>query len=126
MKRNGILKIGLVVVLLASLLTFVGGCVMPEGTEGEAGGFDWTIIIFLVVIFAIFYFLMIRPQRARQKQHQEMMQDLRKGEKIITAGGIYGTIESLTEENVVIKIESGATIRIARGSIAGKRDQQPQ
>ena len=107
--------------MLISLPVLIGSCVpTPEGSEG---GFDWTIILFLVAIFAIFYFLMIRPQRRRQKEHQDLVQELNKGDRVITAGGIYGQIESLSEDSIVLKIESGATIRIARSSVVGRREK---
>jgi preprotein translocase subunit YajC len=113
------LNLGLITVLLAALLAFIGGCV-PAGGETQ-GGFDWTIIIFLVLIFGVFYFLMVRPQRKRQKQHEELVKELQKGDSVITAGGIYGTIESTSEDSIVLKTESGASIRVARGSVAGRR-----
>jgi preprotein translocase subunit YajC len=69
----------------------------------------WGMLIFLVAIFAIMYFLMIRPRQKQQKQHEAMMQELRVGERVIIAGGIYGQIESLGEDTAIIKIESGAT-----------------
>ncbi|MBI2860407.1 MAG: preprotein translocase subunit YajC [Chloroflexi bacterium] len=81
------------------------------------------MIIFLVLIFAAFYFLMVRPQRRRQKQHHDFVRELTRGDRVVTAGGIYGTIESLDEDSVVLKIESGTTIRIARGSVIGRRQQ---
>ena len=116
------LNLGLMAGLLTTLLVFIGGCV--PGGEGEAeGGFGWEIIIFLVLIFGVFYFLMIRPQRKRQKQHEELVQELQKGDQVITAGGIYGTIESLSQDSIVLKIESGATIRVARGSVVGRREK---
>ena len=115
------LNLGLMVGLLITLLVFIGGCVpAPEGGEG---GFDWTIIIFLLLIFGVFYFLIIRPQRRRQKQHDELMQELKRGEKVITSGGIYGVVESISDDSIVLKIESGASIRIARGSLAGQREK---
>ena len=80
-------------------------------------------IIFLVLIFGLFYFVMVRPQRKRQKEHQTMVQELQKGDRVITAGGIYGTIDSLNEESIVLKVESGATIRVARGSVIGRREK---
>jgi preprotein translocase subunit YajC len=81
------------------------------------------MIVFLVLIVAAFYFLAIRPQRKRQKEHQELMEGLRKGAKVITLGGIYGQIESISEDSVVIKLESGATLRIAKSSIAGTQGE---
>ena len=116
------LNLRLMVGFLITLLVFIGGCApAPEG--GEEGGFDWTIIIFLVLIFGVFYFLIIRPQRRRQKQHNELMLELKRGDKVITTGGIYGVVESLSDDSIVIKIESGATIRVARGSVAGQREK---
>jgi preprotein translocase subunit YajC len=81
------------------------------------------MIVFLVLIFAMFYFLMIRPQRKRQKEHQKMMEELKRGDRIITAGGIFGVIESVSEDSVVIKVESGTTLRLAKGSVAVVREK---
>jgi preprotein translocase subunit YajC len=116
------LNLGLMVGWLIALLVFISGCVPPP-EEGKKG-FDWTIIIFLVLIFGVFYFLIIRPQHRRQKQHDELMQELKKGDKVITTGGIYGVIESINDESVVLKIESGATIRVARNGVMGRRQEK--
>ena len=116
------LKLGLILGLLIALLGFMGGCI-PEGTSGEEGSSIFPMLIFLALIFGVFYFLMIRPQRKRQKEHSTMVQELQKGDRVITAGGIYGTIESLSEDSIVLKIESGATIRIARSSVIGQREK---
>ena len=80
------------------------------------------MIIFLVVIFAGMYFLMIRPRQKQQKEHEEVMKELRAGDKVVIAGGIYGQIESLGEDTAILKIESGATMKVARSSILGKQD----
>jgi len=113
------LNLGLIAGLLISLV-LVGGCAPAGGAAGEEGSIV-PMIIFLVLIFAMFYFLMIRPQRRRQKEHEQMVSELKKGDNVITAGGIYGQIESMGEDSVVLKVESGATIRVARTSIVGKR-----
>lgn len=124
MKQNKALSLALIGGLLITTLVLISGC-YPAQTpaEGEGGGFNWMMIVLLVLFFAIIYFLMIRPQRKRQKEQQELMQGLQKGDKVITIGGIYGQIESLSEDSVVLKVESGTTIRVARGSIAGKREK---
>jgi len=131
---NKILKTGLIAGLLITVLVLAGGC-FPTTTTTNASGnstaaaeqstFDqmWPMILFLVVIFGMFYFVMIRPQRKRQKEHQVMMEGLQKGNKVVTAGGIYGTIDSLSEDSVVIKVEGGTTMRVARGSVAVRRDE---
>jgi preprotein translocase subunit YajC len=67
---------------------------------------------------------MIRPQQRRQKQHQQLTQELKRGDKVVTIGGIYGEIESVSEDNFVLRTESGATIRMARNAIAGRREEE--
>jgi preprotein translocase subunit YajC len=115
------LSLGLTATLVAALV-FLAGCLAPpEGTEGT-GGFDWTIIAFLVAIFALMYFVMIRPQRKRQKEHQAMVSELKRGDKVITAGGIYGVIESVSEDSVVIKVESGVLLRVVKQSVSIRKD----
>ena len=122
MKRNRILTLGLVAVLLISMLALAGCVPVADGGE-EQGGFSYQLIIFLVLIVAVFYFLIIRPQRKRQKDQQQLMEGLKKGDAVVTAGGIYGQIESLRDDSIVLKMESGATIRVARSSVAGKVDR---
>ena len=122
---NKVLKIALIAGLLITVLVFIGGCLAPangQATEQNPNS-TWYMVGFLVVIFALFYFVMIRPQRKRQKEQQTMMQGLQKGNKVITAGGIYGTIDSLSEDTIVIKVEGGTTLRVARGSVAVRRDE---
>ena len=122
------LKTGLVAGLLVAVLALFSGCLLPAATstatgEGETSFWSqWGMIIFLVLMVAVFYFLMIRPQQKRAKEQRQMMADLQKGNRVITAGGIYGTIESLSEDSVVIKVEGGGTLRVARSSVAVRRD----
>ena len=81
----------------------------------------WVGPLFYVVIFAaIFYFLILRPQRTRASRHRELMRSLEVGDEIRTAGGIYGFVRELDEESAVIEVEDGSRLRIARGAIATK------
>ena len=121
MGENRMINLGLLVGLLATLV-FIGGCIPGEAPAEEGGG-NWSLIIFLILIFAMFYFVMIRPQRKKQKEHQELVEQLKRGDAVITAGGIYGVIESLSEDSIVIKVESGTTMRVARNSVALKREK---
>lgn len=75
------------------------------------------LIIILALFFGMVYFLMIRPMRQREKQHDYLVDSLEPGESIITAGGMYGTIEKIDEDSVVIKVESGASVRVIKGAI---------
>ena len=90
---------------------------MPQDSLGT-----WGMIIFLIAIFAIMYFVMIRPRQKQQKEHDSMMKELRVGDNVIIAGGIYGQIERLGEDTVILRIESGATMKVARSSILGKQE----
>ena len=120
---NRILKTGLIAGLLIAALLLVGSCVPVEGQEAGSSTSTIYLIGFMVVIFGLFYFVMIRPQRQRQKQQQEMVQALQKGDKVVTAGGIFGVIDSIREDSVVIKVEGGTTLRIAKGSVMVLKDQ---
>lgn len=75
------------------------------------------LIIFLVLIVGMSYFLMIRPLRQREKQHDQMVEELENGDLVITAGGIYGQVERINEDSIILKVESGATIRVTKGGI---------
>ena len=85
---------------------------------------DSTLVmfVFLALLFAMFYFLIIRPQRKRQKEHQGLLDELKRGDKVITIGGLYGQVDSISEDSIVIKIESGATVRLLKGGIAAKQE----
>lgn len=74
-------------------------------------------IIMLVVMFAIFYFLLIRPQQKRQKAVQNMQASLEKGDKIVTIGGLHGFIDSIDESTVVIKCGDGSRLTFDRSAI---------
>jgi len=126
LRKRKTLILGLILGVLTTTLLFMGGCFLPGGTEGENGGFTgiWPMLAFLVVLFALMYFVMIRPQRKRQQEQQNLLQELQKGDKVITAGGIYGQIESLSDDSVVLRVESGTTIRVARSSVVGRRGEQ--
>ena len=74
----------------------------------------------LVVLFAIFYFLIIRPQQKQQKEHKAMLDALEKGDKIVTSGGLIVEITKVEESFLTVKSVDGATLRVARTFIASK------
>jgi len=92
------------------------------GAEG-AGGF--TSFIPLILMFVIFYFLLIRPQQKKTKEHREMITSLRKGDRVITTGGIYGRITGLDEHRVTLEISDKVRIKLVRGNIAGLDQPAP-
>jgi preprotein translocase subunit YajC len=87
------------------------------GGNGASGGGGMSSLIMMAVIFGIFYFIMIRPQQKKAKEHKQMVEVLKKGDRIITAGGIYGTVENLSPTTLTVKIAEGVKIKITRGSI---------
>ncbi len=92
----------------------------PSPQSGAQGGPQSMFASFLplIIIFAIFYFLLIRPQQKRAKQHREMISAMKKGDKVITSGGIYGVIESVSERTVVLKIAENTKVKFGKNNIA--------
>lgn len=87
---------------------------------GSVGGIAGGIESFLplVLIFVVFYFLMIRPQQKKMKAHKEMMTQLRRGDRVLTSGGILGTINKVVDDKeVVVEIAEGVRVRVLRGTI---------
>lgn len=77
----------------------------------------------IILVFIVFYFLLIRPQQKRAKEHKKLLENLKKGDKIITTGGICGVIESVETNTVVLKIAENVKIKLNRGYVAGIRPE---
>ncbi len=75
-------------------------------------------LIFLIGIFAIFYFLIIRPHAKARKKHEEFVKSLKKGDKVITSGGIWGTIVEIGEDTVTLKVDANTRITFTKEAIA--------
>lgn len=82
-----------------------------------AGGVSASFLIMMVLIFAVMYFFMIRPQQKRQKELVKFRNALEKGQKIITAGGIYGTIKEVKETYVLVEVDSNVAIRVDKNMV---------
>jgi len=90
---------------------------MAEGTStAQAGGAEQLFI--MVVIFAVFYFLLIRPQTKRAKEHRQMVSELGKGDEVITNGGIYGKLTKVEDDYVEVEIADNTTVRLQRQAIS--------
>ncbi len=85
----------------------------PEGSGGSAYG----NIIFLVAIIAVFYFLIIRPQQKRQKERDHMITALKKGDKVITSGGVHGNIVGMDDKTVLVQIADNVKVKMDRTAI---------
>ena len=89
----------------------------------QPGQNPWIGFLPIVAIFAIIYFLLIRPQRLEQRKQQDMIKSLRKGDEIVTVGGIYGKIVSLTDDKVTIKVADNIKLDVERGKISRVRSR---
>ncbi len=81
------------------------------------------LLIILALFIGMIYFLMIRPVRQRERKHDELVEDLEKGDTVITAGGMYGQVERIDEDSVILKVESGATVRVTKGGILNRPER---
>jgi preprotein translocase subunit YajC len=87
------------------------------GAGGQGGGFS--TFIPLILLFAIFYFLLIRPQQKKAKQHRELLGALKVGDKVVTNGGLHGKITGMKETVVTVEIAPKIRVKVSRGSISG-------
>jgi preprotein translocase subunit YajC len=76
-------------------------------------------LLVIVGLFVLFWLLLIRPQRRRQRAQQEMISNLRVGDEIVTAGGLYGDVIELAQDEVLVEIAEGVEVRVARRAVAG-------
>lgn len=91
-------------------------------TDGT-GGSGWSSLIFLGAMVAVFYFLILRPQRTRMRQQQNLQSELATGDRVQTIGGIQGRVLSIDNDTVVLEVESGR-IRVVRRAIAARLTQE--
>ncbi len=89
----------------------------PADGQGGGGGMISTLIMF-GAIFAIFYFMIIRPQQKRQKEHKAMLDSLQKGDKVIMTGGIHGKVDGLEEKTILVDVGNNLKIKFERSAIA--------
>ena len=83
----------------------------------KGGGSGFSIIFIVIIAFALIWFLFVRPQKRRQTQTQRMLSDLRVGDDVLTAGGIYGRVTRVDEDEVRVEVAKGIELRVARRAI---------
>jgi preprotein translocase subunit YajC len=92
--------------------------ILAMAPQGQGGGGLITTLIMFGMIFFIFYFMIIRPQQKRQKEREKLLNSIQKGDKVITAGGIHGTIIALEEKTILVQIADNVKVKVERGSIS--------
>lgn len=97
------------------MLTFI----LLQDAAAAAGqqGSQWGFWIMMILIFVVFYFFMIRPQTKKQKELQKQREAMKKGDKVVTAGGIYGIIKDIQETTLLIEVAKEVIIKIDKGSV---------
>ncbi|HEV7778237.1 MAG TPA: preprotein translocase subunit YajC [Luteibacter sp.] len=86
----------------------------PAGAPGS----PFPMLIMMVVLFGIFYFLMIRPQMKRQKEHRALLSALAKGDEVVTSGGIVGRIDEVGESFIGVEIAQGVVVKVQKGAVS--------
>jgi len=77
----------------------------------------------LIILFVIFYFLLIRPQQKRSKEHKQMISAIQKGDQVITTGGIHGRVASVNEDSISVEIAEGVKVKVSREAISVRKPQ---
>ncbi|KPJ59765.1 MAG: hypothetical protein AMJ46_09725 [Latescibacteria bacterium DG_63] len=98
-------------------MTDIAYAMGAPGGEGQSGG-AFGGLLMILIIFGIFYFLLIRPQMKRQKEHQAMVSSLRKGDKVVTTGGVHGTVVGVKDDIAVLKIADQVKIEVSKSCVA--------
>lgn len=107
-----------VAVLSVSVLAQGGG-----GTPSTGFGAS-SFVPMMIVMFVVIYFFMIRPEQKKQKDKQQMMKDLKKGDKVLTIGGIYGVVGNLKENTVMLRIADSTSVEVARSAVSSVVDNE--
>jgi preprotein translocase subunit YajC len=89
-----------------------------DGSSPDGGASVFMNFLPLVAIIAIFYFLIIRPQNKKQKETQKMLSALKKGDKVVTIGGIHGTIQTVRENSVIVRVDENTKLEFSRSAIS--------
>lgn len=100
-----------------NFLAYALGGAGSGGAGGQGGGFG--AFIPLILMFAIFYFLLIRPQQKKAKQHKQLLSALKKGDRVVSSGGLHGLVTGLTDDMVTMEIAPKVRVKVSRGSISG-------
>ncbi|MEE8593286.1 MAG: preprotein translocase subunit YajC [Candidatus Bipolaricaulota bacterium] len=121
-----------IVVLMCTMFLGMGFVAIAQEVSGEGTVTDGgtsafgslpSMLILFAVFGAIFYFMLIRPQRKRQTKMKELIGGLKRGDRVITAGGIHGEIDSIGDTAVVLILEDGAKLKVSKSSVVQQRDK---
>jgi preprotein translocase subunit YajC len=98
---------------------------LGQGGAPEGGAAGFASFIPLILMFVIFYFLLIRPQQKRSKEHRSMIANLKKGDRIVTSGGLHGRVTGMDETTLTVEIADKVRVKISRGNVAAITQTAP-
>ena len=99
--------------------------ILQAAPAAGAGGGSWSLLLMLALMFLVMWLFMIRPQRQQQKKLEEMRNSLKKGDKVVTAGGIYGVVADVDERTVLVKVDGEVKLRVDKSSIQKDMSEAP-
>ena len=99
--------------------------ILQAAPAAGAGGGSWSFLLMLALMFLVMWLFMIRPQRQQQKKLEEMRNALKKGDKVVTAGGIYGVVADVDERTVLVKVDGEVKLRVDKSSIQKDMSETP-
>jgi preprotein translocase subunit YajC len=105
---------------LSQFLINLAQAAAPASGGGGGNPLKDSMLVPMLAIFAIFYFLIIRPQSKKAKEHQTMLNELKKGDEVVTQGGVIGKISGITDKELTLQVQEGVRIRVTRASVQGR------
>jgi preprotein translocase subunit YajC len=100
-----------------NLLAFLIPAAHAQAAGGQPQGFTMTTLLFPVILIAIMYFLMIRPQMKRQREHKAMLEKIKRGDEVLTNGGIAGVVTDIGDNFVTLEVADNVRIRVQKGAV---------
>ncbi|HEU5359686.1 MAG TPA: preprotein translocase subunit YajC [Candidatus Deferrimicrobiaceae bacterium] len=102
---------------------FFIGLAYAMGAKGEGSGGGFAPLIPLLLMFVVFYFILIRPQQKQAKKHQDFVKNLKMGDRVVTSGGLHGTVAGLTDTTVTLEIADKVRVKVTRSAIGGSSQE---
>ncbi len=103
--------------LAALMVPCISAAASAQG-KGSGGSFVGSVVPMMLVMFAIIYFLMIRPEQKKQKERQRMISEVKKGDRILTIGGVYGTVGNVKSDSIMVKVAENTVVEIRKTAVS--------
>jgi preprotein translocase subunit YajC len=96
----------------------------PQGGDAGGGGGFMTTMVMFALIFVIFYFMILRPQQKRTKAREKMLGELKKGDKVVTSGGLHGKIINVDEKTILVEVDDNVKLTFERSAVSAIPSQE--